>query len=271
MPPLRPTIGESTAKHHPERADGKREHALKGTSLLYGPRVRSDQERGQPRTDAVVHGRGTRESERQCPNGSRVRAQIRNHLGEWRLCRRACLCGVRARRARLANRQCEERDQQARQADEEEHELPWIHRTDQRNHHDSRFVHAPDHVGTERIRHTRSEERAHHVRAHRHAESLLRKLVRDDRHGGRAECGFARAHADAGKEQVPVTARRTGEHGHHAPDRRAERHDTRAMASVHPSADRQPQQRIEDDEAKPHEQADLRIRDLEVTFDGLDE
>ena len=43
------------------------------------------------------------------------------------------------------------------------------------------------------------------------------------------------------------------------------------MAAVYPTPDRQPKQLVEHDEAQPHEEADLSVRDPKVTFDRLHE
>ena len=82
---------------------------------------------------------------------------------------------------------------------------------------------------------------------------------------------FADADADAREEQLPEILRQPAQRRHQRPDDDARGDDALAVHAIREPADRNAERRVEDGEREALQQADLRVRHLQVAFDRLDQ
>jgi hypothetical protein len=161
-----------------------------------------------------------------------VRAQEppERSLGQWR--RR----GLSA--ARLVDGQCQQRDQDPRQPDDDEHQLPAAEGSERRF----------DHTDARRQAHHRAADDQRQPGTHidpagEHAEGattpVLREQVGDQRIGGRAQRGFSHAHSKPGGEQPPEGGRQCAGRGHHAPNEDSRGNDCSTGTTIRPNGDGQ--------------------------------
>jgi hypothetical protein len=119
---------------------------------------------------------------------------------------------------RIAHGELEEqRDQQARQADDEERDLPRTHIADNRQCEDARVLEQRDHITADEKRDAAANERAERINAHRAAQSRLRKEIREHRVRAGRERRLADTHAHPRNEHVREVLADAGGGGREAP------------------------------------------------------
>jgi hypothetical protein len=171
---------------------------------------------------------------------------------------------------RLANGQQKQRQQQAGRAGDDEYELPRAHFAQQRQTERATFAgDCRDDQAADQNGCAAADRDAHVVDAEGAAELLARKRVGDHRIRRGRQCRFADAYADARQEQLREVLRQSAQRRHQRPDDDADADDGLAVHAVGEPADRNAEQRVEDREGEALQQADLRVRHLQVALDGL--
>ena len=118
----------------------------------------------------------------------------------------------------LPDRQRQSRDQEARQADDEEDDLPGSHRPDERQVDLVEVLQYGEHRRREHGGEPGADGGAGDENRDGRAPALRREEVGDHGHGGRAEGGLAGADADTAEEQRPERSREAAGRRREAPD-----------------------------------------------------
>jgi hypothetical protein len=85
----------------------------------------------------------------------------------------------------------------------------------------------------------------------------------------RASAGFADAYTDPRHRELGKAPRERGERGHAAPHEQREADDRAPRAAVRPARDGDAEERVEQRERQAGEQAQRRVRELELLLDVL--
>ena len=252
------------------RHGGDAEH-LAHQARLNAVRARHDGR--QPRTDGVAEARHHRQrQEVRCVEVA-VLQHERDDFGQrYPLGNRIVGSLDQAAPPRRAHCQQEQRQRQARCAGHDEDELPRADFTQQRQSEGLADTgNCQDDQSADEQRDTAADRDAHVVEAEGAPELLARERVRDHRVRSRRQRRFADADPDACEEQLREISRHAAECRHQRPDDDADGDDLLAVHPVGEPADRNAEERVEDRESEALQQADLRVRDLQVAFDRLDQ
>ena len=170
-------------------------------------------------------------------------------------------------RRRLADRQDQKRDHDARQADPDEHLLPGLHLADQGPVRRSRGLdagvdRAADHVGE-----SAAARDAGGVQADGAAQAVGREVVLQQRQRRRVQRRLAGADADARQEQRRVGRGEAAGHRHEAPDGDAGEDQPAAVPAIGEPGDHHPEEGVEHRERPAEQEAHLGVGDLQAMLD----
>ena len=176
--------------------------------------------------------------------------------------------GLRSSPLWLPHRQHPQRNQQARQANHDEHALPRF-----KVAHDRRVDcrHDGDDRAADNCRQTCSNVDGAEIKAEGDRARARREVIADQRIGARHQGGFANANADSGEEHLREVPGEPAKHRHDAPHRDARSNNGRAPLLVNQAAQRQAKHGVKDGKGEAVQKAELGIRNIERFPDRPDE
>jgi hypothetical protein len=223
---------------------------------LAGPQVMdADQEGRRPGRHAVARERGEGRAEGEVAEAPQAPEEA-EHLAHPGQC---LVVGASLREAsqRLPHREAQECcDHDARKADGEEGRAP---------------VEDLVQPAAGQVPEGGAEVDARGVHGQGRGAPLGREVVREQRVGGRAACGLADAHPDAGEGQLREALGQTREGGHGAPQDGAGGDHAAPWTPVGEAGDRDPGERVEDREGEAGEQPHRSVGHPELLLDRLDQ
>lgn len=156
------------------------------------------------------------------------------------------------------------------QADNEERQLPGLHRAEKGDLDGVHVLEQGDHIAAHQEGQAATDERADRVDAHGAAEFLLGEHVAEHRVGRGRQGRFANADANAREEHVQEVLAQAAGCGRQAPEHHADGDDLRPAEAVGQIGDGHAHEGVEQRKSQPVQQAELGVADLQVGLDRFD-